>query len=94
MARSWRHPGITTLAVLTGACWLAFVLQAVQIRSPRDPRLWAPLAGVALGVLSVWPTVFLLLWQEQRWQIHESEDLVAGVRYFLAGVGLARSCRN
>jgi len=85
---SWRQAGATTLALLTGACWLAFVLQAVQIRGPRDQRLWAPLCGVVLGVLSIWPTLFLILWQDQRWNLRPSEELAGGVRYLLIGVGL------
>ena len=32
----------TTLAVLTGACWLAFSLQAIQPRGRGDGRLWLP----------------------------------------------------
>ncbi len=86
--RSWRDPGMTTLAVLTGACWLAFILQAIQIRSRSDGRLWASLLAVAFGVLSVWPTLFLDYWAERRWGLVESDELTAGVRYFILSVGL------
>ena len=88
MARQWRRPGPIALALLTGLCWLAFSLQAIQIRSWRDGRLWASLAAVALGVWSVWPTLFFGLWQEHRWGLAPSEELAAGVRYFVLGVGL------
>jgi RsiW-degrading membrane proteinase PrsW (M82 family) len=88
MVRGWRHAGLTALAVLTGACWLAFLLQAVQIRGWRDVRLWAPLAGVALGVLSIWPTLFFLEWQEYRWGLAEGGNWAEGIRFFIAGVGL------
>jgi RsiW-degrading membrane proteinase PrsW (M82 family) len=87
MAAGWRHRGVTLLAALTGACWLAFLLQAVQVRGWRDLRLWAPVAGVALGVLSIWATRFLIVWQEVRWGLVESEDWAGGIRFFLVGVG-------
>jgi RsiW-degrading membrane proteinase PrsW (M82 family) len=69
-------------------CWLLFLLQAGQARGWRDLRLWAPLAGLALGVVSIWPTVILIFYQEHRWGIVESEDLAGGIRFFVAGVGL------
>ncbi|MCC6491734.1 MAG: PrsW family intramembrane metalloprotease [Pirellulales bacterium] len=84
----WRHPGVTGLAVLTGLCWLAFVLQAIQIRRGRDSRLWLPLAGLGLGVLSVWPTFFLIYWQERTWNLADSTELAAGLRCNILGVGL------
>jgi RsiW-degrading membrane proteinase PrsW (M82 family) len=79
---------MTAVAVATGVCWLAFLLQAIQIRSRWDHRLWTPIAGLALGVLSIWPTLFLIYWQEHRWGIVESEELQGGLRFFLLGVGL------
>ncbi len=82
----WDEWGVTSLAVLTGACWLAFVLQAIQFRSFRDGRFWLPLIGLLLGVLSIWPTVFLIFYQERAWGIEESDELVNGLRFFIAGV--------
>jgi RsiW-degrading membrane proteinase PrsW (M82 family) len=83
---TWDEWGVTSLAVLTGLCWLAFVLQAIQFRSFRDGRFWLPLIGLLLGVLSIWPTVFLIFYQERAWGIEESEELVNGLRFFIAGV--------
>jgi RsiW-degrading membrane proteinase PrsW (M82 family) len=88
MLESWRDVGATVLAVLTGLCWLAFVLQAIQIRSRRDGRLWASLIAVGFGVLSIWPTLFLIFWQERRWNLTESEELTAGIRFYVLGVAL------
>jgi RsiW-degrading membrane proteinase PrsW (M82 family) len=88
IVRTWRHTGMTALAVLTGACWTAFALQAIQIRGRRDGRLWLSLAALVLGVVSIWPTLVVDLWQERRWGLVPSEDLTAGVRYFALGVGL------
>lgn len=88
IAQFVRAPGLTALALLTGASWLAFALQAVQIRSWRDQRLWAPLVALALGVLSVWPTLFFILWQEHGWGLVEGDSLAAGLRYNILGIGL------
>jgi protease PrsW len=87
MVQGWRRWGPTTLAVLTGACWLAFVMQAIQFRSFRDARFWMPLVAVALGLISIWPTLFLIFWQERQWNLVESRELTAGLRFFIAGVG-------
>jgi RsiW-degrading membrane proteinase PrsW (M82 family) len=88
MADGWRRAGPTVLALLTGACWLAFSMQAIQPRGLRDGRLWAPLVAAGLGVLSVWPTLFLVYWQEQRWGLSFSDELPGGIRFFVLGVGL------
>ncbi len=88
MLRDWRHVGVTALALLTGVCWLAFSAQAIQPRSRRDGRLWLVPVAFALGVLSIWPTILLIVWQEHRLGITESEELRAGLKYFVFGVGL------
>jgi RsiW-degrading membrane proteinase PrsW (M82 family) len=88
MISGWKQVGMTALAFLTGACWLAFAIQAVQVRSWRDGRLWAALIGVALGVLSIWPTRFLIYWQEYQWGLTESIELASGAKFFVLGVGL------
>ena len=82
------HVGPAALAVLTGCCWLVFLLQAVQVGSLWDRKLWLSVAGVGLGVLSIWPTLFLSLWQEHRWNLQESQELVPGLRFYILGVGL------
>ncbi|HEX6960257.1 MAG TPA: PrsW family glutamic-type intramembrane protease [Lacipirellula sp.] len=88
MFAGWRHWGMTAIAILTGACWTAFLMQAIQIRSRSDYRAWTPLIGLGLGVLSIWPTLFLIYWQQWRWGLAPSEELRDGMRYFLLGVGL------
>jgi RsiW-degrading membrane proteinase PrsW (M82 family) len=88
MAMGWEEWGTTGLAALTGLCWLAFVMQAIQIRSRRDYRLWFPLLGVILGVLSIWPTHFLIMWQERQWGLVDVDDVAGGIRFYTLGVGL------
>lgn len=80
--------GPIVLAVLTGCCWLVFTLQAIQLRGWLDPRLWLALGGVLLGVLSIWPTIFFIYWQEHGWNLQQSLALIPGLRYFVLGVGL------
>ena len=80
--------GPVVLAALTGCCWLIFTLQALQVIGWRDPRLWLALGGVLLGVLSVWPTIFFVYWQEHGWGLQESRSLIPGLRFFVLGVGL------
>jgi len=86
----WRFEstGSFVLALLTGSCWLVFTLQALQVGSLRDPRIWLALAGVALGVLSIWPNSFFSLWQEELWGLRQSRSLIPGLRFFVIGVGL------
>jgi RsiW-degrading membrane proteinase PrsW (M82 family) len=88
IVNSWRHLGMTGLAVLTGLCWLAFSLQAIQVRGARDGRLWLPIAALALGTISVWPTLFLDLVQERKWSLTDSDEVTAGLRYYILSVGL------
>jgi RsiW-degrading membrane proteinase PrsW (M82 family) len=88
MARTWQHGGSVALAVLTGACWLAFAWQSIQPRGARDARAWLPFVAMALGVLSIWPTMFLIFWQERVWGLEESELLAPAIRFFVLGVGL------
>ncbi|WP_428306405.1 PrsW family glutamic-type intramembrane protease [Lacipirellula sp.] len=88
MVLGWEQWGTTGLGVLTGVCWLAFVMQAIQIRSFRDYRLWFPPLGLLLGVASIWPTLFLIMWQEREWGLVDADDFAGGIRYFTLGVGL------
>lgn len=81
-------PGVIALALLAGCCWLVFLLQALRIRGIHDWRIWGALIAVALGILSIWPTRFFSLWQEYRWLLEFSPELLPGLRFFVLGVGL------
>ncbi len=82
------YPGAVALALFGGCCWLVFLWQALRVQSPWDGRMAFTLLAVALGILSIWPTGFLILYQEQRWGLREDVDLVPGLRFFILGVGL------
>ncbi len=72
---------------MTGLCWLAFILHAG--RAWRGGIRWyLCLAAVGLGVASAWLTLWFITLQEDRWGLEPSDQLAAGVRYFVLGVGL------
>lgn len=81
-------PGPTSVALLAGFCWLVFLLQAGQPGARDGVRPWLCLLGVPLGVLSIWPTSFANFWQEHAWGLVRSEELAAGLMYFVLSVGL------
>ncbi len=88
MLADFSQPGILALALFAGCCWFVFLSQVLRVRPLFDRRLGIMLAAVALGVLSIWPTCFLILWQEIQWGLQESKELVPGLRFFILGVGL------
>ena len=82
-----RNRVVVALAVFAGCCWFVFLWQVLRI-SWLDARIAICLIAVALGVLSIWPTGFLILYQEVRWNVRASIELVPGLRFFILGVGL------
>jgi RsiW-degrading membrane proteinase PrsW (M82 family) len=81
------QPGVVALAVFAGCCWLVFLVQVLRVHW-LDSRIAICLVAVALGILSIWPTGFLILFQEIRWNVRESTELAPGLRYFIFGVGM------
>ncbi|WP_442484272.1 PrsW family glutamic-type intramembrane protease [Aeoliella sp. SH292] len=81
-------PGATVLAAITGICWFTFLLQAGQPYRPTGIRWYLAAIGVVLGIASVWPTLFLIWWQEAGMGLEESTELIPGLRFFILGVGL------
>lgn len=80
--------GPALLAAFAGLWWLVFALHAGQVDSERGGRWWLCVLALPLGVLSIWLTDFFIYWQEAEWKITSSRELVAGLRYFVVGVGL------
>lgn len=76
------------LAAMAAAVWLVFLLQAGQVPGPRSAGFALCLLAVVAGVLSIWPTVFAIYWQEEVWGLEESSELGPGLAFFIAGVGL------
>lgn len=88
MVAGFSHAGPATLAIFAGCCWLGFLLQSLQVKRFGDWRLGAALVAVGLGMLSVWLTLFLIVWQEYEWGLVASDELVSGLRYNILGIGL------
>lgn len=88
IVQSWGNWGAATLALLTGLSWFVFAVHASQPTGWKDGRIWGCAVAVALGVLSIWPTIFFMLWQEHAWGLAESEQPVEGLKFFILGVGL------
>jgi RsiW-degrading membrane proteinase PrsW (M82 family) len=86
--RRLTNPTPLLLASFAGLCWFVFCVQAAHTRSRRDPEVWLLPLAAALGGMSIWPTHFFGLWIEHRWNIHESAELVNGLRFYILGVGL------
>ena len=86
--RRFASSGPLTLATIAACCWFIFLWQTLKTPGIRDLRLWSMFLAIALGVLSIWPTHFFGRWQEHVWNLHESPELIPGVRYFVLGVGL------
>ena len=88
MKRNASHGGPVGLALVTGICWFIFVLQSLKVQGWADPRLWLAIVAVLLGILSIWPTLFFIFWQEFGWGLKESQSLIGGLRYNILGIGL------
>ncbi len=80
--------GPVVLSSIAGCCWLAFLWQALKTPGLGDLRFWCALLAIPLGALSIWPTHFFRLWQEHAWNLHDSAELIPGVRFYVLGVGL------
>ncbi len=81
-------PGPTAIAGLAGVCWFVFLLQAGQPGSKNGIRWWLAVPAVGLGALSVWPTLFAVFFQEQRWGFIDTAETFEGLRFYILGVGL------
>ncbi|MGI9454939.1 MAG: PrsW family glutamic-type intramembrane protease [Aeoliella sp.] len=81
-------PGATAIAAVTGLCWFVFTVQAGQPGARGGIRWPLALIAVALGVASIWPTLFAVYWQEEVWGLEKTEDLIGGLRFYILGVGL------
>ena len=86
----WRNmlPGPVAIACVAGFSWLVFLIQAGQPSAADGIRWWLCLPAVALGALSVWPTLMAVFFQEQQWGFTHTTETIAGLRFFILGVAL------
>jgi RsiW-degrading membrane proteinase PrsW (M82 family) len=81
--------GSAVLAIFSGAVWFTLLLRFAQTPRIRHPRTGLGLLAVVLGVLSVWPTIWCVIYQEAVWDFTEdSADLLQNMKYYIAGVAL------
>lgn len=80
--------GPAMLALTTGLCWFAVILQSGQPHRTAGIRWYLAPIGVVLGVLSIWPTLFAIYWQEEQWGLVDTTELAGGLKFYILGVGL------
>lgn len=86
----WIKPPNILLGVLSGLFWFAFMVYAGGVRKLSNGRLWLCAAGVLMGVLSVWITLFAYTWLELAldFTMGPAPTLRHGLIYCIAGIGL------
>ncbi|WP_269538663.1 PrsW family glutamic-type intramembrane protease [Cerasicoccus fimbriatus] len=78
---------IALITLLTGAAWYAFLMHAADLW--RDPKALALCAFVLLlGAMSAFATLFVITIQEDYLGFTEKYDLIGGLLYCIAGIGL------
>ena len=77
--------GALLLTLFAGGIWYVIFTQ----HSPRESWRWLrPIAPVIAGVMSVWPTLILLAYQEYHLGMTEDAPFPHDLWYYLGGVGL------
>lgn len=79
--------GPLVLAVIAGLCWFAFCARFGQMA--LRPAFRVPIYFVAfgLGVLSIAPTMFLIVWQETVLHLVPNGTMVRDAIFYVLGVG-------
>ncbi|MEO0795923.1 MAG: PrsW family glutamic-type intramembrane protease [Verrucomicrobiota bacterium] len=81
------HWPMVLIAMITGIAWFAFLIHAVDLWKARNQLLICALA-VLLGAMSTTGTLFAVVIQEDLWGFTEKPDLIGGLIYCVAGIGL------
>lgn len=86
----WIKPPSIVLGVLSGLFWFSFMVYAGGVRKLSNGRLWLCAAGVAMGVASIWITLFAYNWLEHAWDftLGPEPTLRHGLIYCILGIGL------
>ena len=80
----WR-PADVTFTLLAGMLWYAvFVRMGVRDRW----RWFRPIPAVIAGVVSIWPVLILIHWQELHLGQEENGEFLHDLIFFVTGVGL------
>ncbi len=81
-------PYLAVLSLIVGSFWFVFLILASQPGDALPRRIGLGIAAVCLGILSVWPTIFMAIWQEYAWGLIEGETPISKVLFYILGVGL------
>jgi RsiW-degrading membrane proteinase PrsW (M82 family) len=87
MEREYLKPMPTMLAGLAGLVWLIIALQAIQPPRLISFRTFVPLLAVAAGVISIVPTLFSVLFEEEMWKLKATGDFLNDLVFYIVGVG-------
>ncbi len=82
-----KHLGIYLIAGLVALVWAILLLQLGQIEKENFKVLGLCLAGFLLGVLSITPTLFLVILQDDILSFQRSGDWIQVFAYYIGGVG-------
>lgn len=78
---------IYLVVLIVGAAWFTFLLHA--IRAWWDWKLLLLcVVAVMLGAMSTWATILTIVWQHDFLGFQRGEDVIGGLLYYIAGVGL------
>lgn len=78
---------VIAVAGLTGIAWAFFLAHLGELRGWRSGGAWLCLAGLALGIVSTTPTLYLVLVEDDILGFAKGEDPYHVFAYFIAGVG-------
>ncbi len=80
-------PGPLLLAVIAASAWFAFCARFGQLSARARLRVPLFLAAFALGVLSIAPTMFLIVWQDVVLHLTPNGTILRDAAFYILGVG-------
>ena len=87
MEKEYLKPMPTMLAGLAGLVWLIIALQSIQPQRLICFRTIVPLLAVAAGIVSIIPTLFTVLFEEEMWNLKATGDFLDDLVFYVVGVG-------
>jgi RsiW-degrading membrane proteinase PrsW (M82 family) len=74
------------LTLFSTALWYLILILLIR---PRTRLSWfAGILPLSAGIISIWPTLSLISWQEQTLGLHPGTELLENLWYYIGGVGL------
>ncbi|WOO42904.1 PrsW family glutamic-type intramembrane protease [Rubellicoccus peritrichatus] len=78
---------IYLVVLIVGAAWFTFLLHTIRAWWDWKLLLLCVIA-VLLGAMSTWATILTIVWQHDFLGFERGEDVIGGLLYYIAGVGL------